>query len=63
MVTSDFICPSTTLNMMLGNLDMGGSIRVWTLQSRTIVKTIEVLCLQKLEGWTRSRATQARKLE
>ena len=39
MVTSDFICPSTTLNAMPGGLDLRGSIRVWALQPRQIVKT------------------------
>ena len=42
MVTSDFICPSTTLNAVPGNLDLRGSIRVWALQQRKIVKTIEI---------------------
>jgi selenium-binding protein 1 len=42
MVTSDFICPSTTLNAVPGNLDLRGSIRVWTLDARKIVKTIEI---------------------
>jgi hypothetical protein len=42
MVTSDFICPSTTLNAVPGNLDLRGSIRVWAFHSRKIVKTIEV---------------------
>jgi len=42
MVTSDFICPSTTLHAMPGGLDLRGSIRVWELSTRTIRKTIEV---------------------
>jgi selenium-binding protein 1 len=42
MVTSDFICPSTTLHAVPGNLDLRGSIRVWALQPRKIVKTIPV---------------------
>jgi selenium-binding protein 1 len=42
MVTSDFICPSTTLHAVPGNLDLRGSIRVWTLHNRKIVKTIQV---------------------
>src|SRR6266480_3499710 len=29
MVTSDFICPSTTLHAMPGNPDFRGSVRVW----------------------------------
>jgi selenium-binding protein 1 len=42
MVTSDFICPSTTLHVMPGGLDLRGSIRVWALHPRRIVKTIEI---------------------
>ncbi len=42
MVTSDFICPSTTLHAVPGGLDLRGSIRVWNLNARRIVKTIEV---------------------
>ena len=42
MVTSDFICPSTTLHAVPGGLDLRGSIRVWTLRQRKIVKTIEI---------------------
>src|SRR2546425_657456 len=29
MVTSDFICPATTLNATAGSLDLRGSVRVW----------------------------------
>ena len=42
LVTSDFICPSTTLNAVPGSLDLRGSIRVWELQPRRIVKTVEI---------------------
>ena len=42
MVTSDFICPSTTLHAVPGDLDLRGSIRVWSLARRSIVKTIEI---------------------
>jgi selenium binding protein SBP56 len=42
MVTSDFICPSTTLDAVPGGLDLRGSVRVWALQERTILKTIEI---------------------
>src|SRR5262245_13990233 len=42
MVTSDFICSSTTLNAIPGNLDLCGSIRVWTVAARTIERTIEL---------------------
>ena len=42
MVTSDFICPSTTLHAVPGDLDLRGSVRVWALHQRTILKTIEI---------------------
>ncbi len=42
MLTSDFICPSTTLDVVPGDLDLKGSIRVWNLRDRSIVKTITV---------------------
>ncbi len=40
MVTSDFICPSTTLHAVPGELTLRGSVRVWDFQKREIVKTI-----------------------
>jgi hypothetical protein len=40
MVTSDFICPSTTLHSSPGGLDFRGSVRVWDLRRRAIVRTI-----------------------
>jgi selenium-binding protein 1 len=43
MVTSDFICPSTTLNAMPGGLDLRGSVRVWDLHRRDILRTIDIL--------------------
>jgi hypothetical protein len=42
MFTSDFICPSTTLHAMPGGLDLRGSIRVWNLRQRTILRTIQI---------------------
>jgi selenium binding protein SBP56 len=42
MVTSDFICPSTTLNATAGDLDLKGSIRVWDLKQRRILRTITI---------------------
>ena len=42
MVTSDFICPSTTLNAMAGGLDLRGSVRVWDLAHRTILRTVPI---------------------
>ncbi|MCM3869902.1 MAG: selenium-binding family protein [Pyrinomonadaceae bacterium] len=40
MVTSDFICPSTTLHVMPGDLDLRGSVRVWNFRERKILRTI-----------------------
>jgi hypothetical protein len=42
MVTSDFICPSTTLHAMPGGLDLRGSVRVWDLRQRTILRSIQI---------------------
>ncbi len=40
MVTSDFICPSTTLHAVPGGLDLRGSVRVWDFRAREILRTI-----------------------
>ena len=40
MVTSDFICPATTLNAVSGNPELRGSVRVWDLARREILRTI-----------------------
>jgi selenium-binding protein 1 len=40
MVTSDFICPSTTLHAVPGGLDLRGSIRIWDFRERKIVRTV-----------------------
>ena len=40
MVTSDFVCPSTTLHAVPGGLDLRGSVRFWDFKRRLIVKTI-----------------------
>ena len=42
MVTSDFICPTSTLNAVAGGLDLRGSIRVWDLERREILRTIDI---------------------
>ncbi len=42
MVTSDFINPVSTLNVVPGDPELRGAIRVWDLQQRTIVRTIEI---------------------
>jgi len=40
MVTSDFICPSTTLHAVPGGLDLRGSVRVWDFRARRILRTV-----------------------
>lgn len=40
MVTSDFVCPATTLNAVPGDLTLRGSVRVWDFRSRKILRTI-----------------------
>lgn len=42
MVTSDFICPTSTLQSTPGGLDLRGSVRVWDLNRRTILRTINL---------------------
>src|SRR5262249_5324159 len=42
MVTSDFVNPVTTLNIVPGPPVLRASVRVWDLQNRTIVRTIPV---------------------
>ncbi|HJZ13559.1 MAG TPA: selenium-binding protein SBP56-related protein, partial [Acidobacteriota bacterium] len=42
MVTSDFICPSSTLASSPGELELRGSVRVWDYNKRQIVRTIDI---------------------
>jgi len=42
MVTSDFVCPTSTLHAVPGGLDLRGSIRVWDLKRRQIVRTVDI---------------------
>jgi len=42
MVTSDFICPTSTLNAVAGGLDLRGGIRVWDLERREILRTVAI---------------------
>jgi 56kDa selenium binding protein (SBP56) len=42
LVTSDFILPSSTLNSVPGDPVLRGSVRVWDLANRTIVRTITI---------------------
>ncbi len=42
MVTSDFILPDSTLNIVSGDPVLRGAIRVWDLEHREIVRTISI---------------------
>ena len=42
MVTSDFILPSSTLNVVPGSAVLRGAVRVWDFQKRKIVRTIPI---------------------
>jgi len=42
MVTSDFICPTSTLHATPGGLDLRGGIRVWDLKRREIVRSVAI---------------------
>jgi 56kDa selenium binding protein (SBP56) len=42
MVTSDFICPSSTLNAVPGELSLRGSVRVWDFKARRILRTVPI---------------------
>jgi WD40 repeat protein len=42
MVTSDFICPTSTLHSVPGGLDLRGSVRVWDLKRREILRTVDI---------------------
>jgi hypothetical protein len=42
MVTSDFLMPASTLDMIAGDPELRGSIRVWDFRKRTITRTIEI---------------------
>lgn len=40
MVTSDFVCPASTLDEVPGNPALRGSIRLWRFRRRTLVRSI-----------------------
>ena len=42
MVSSDFICPSTTLHAVKGDPVLRGSVRVWDFKARKIMRTVKV---------------------
>ena len=65
MVTSDFVCPSTTLHAVPGGLDLRGSVRVWDFRPRKILRTIAIpsaggtIDVQLIPGDRRARAYTA----
>src|SRR5262249_12501609 len=42
MVTSDFICPATTLHAVAGDPELRGSVRVWAFKQRQLLKSIHI---------------------
>ena len=42
MVTSDFVCPSTTLDSVSSGIDFRGSIRIWDLHRKEILQTVNI---------------------
>ncbi|HJZ77738.1 MAG TPA: selenium-binding protein SBP56-related protein [Vicinamibacterales bacterium] len=42
LVTSDFILPASTLNVVPGDPVLRGAIRVWDFQNRSIVRTVPI---------------------
>jgi selenium-binding protein 1 len=42
MVTSDFMMPASSLNVVPGNPLLRGSIRVWNMKRRSIVRTVTI---------------------
>lgn len=42
MVTADFLNPASTLNAVPGDIEFRHSVRVWDLDTRTIVRTIDI---------------------
>jgi len=69
MVTSDFICPSTTLHATPGELEFRAQVRVWDLKRREIVRSIAIpggagtIDVQLLPGDRQQRAYTAGMLD
>ena len=42
LVTSDFVCPTTTLDAVPGAIDFDASVRVWDFKKREIVRSISI---------------------
>src|SRR4029078_8401059 len=65
MVTSDFVCPSTTLHAAHAELAFLGGVRVWNLRQRSIVRTVMLpnasgsIDVQLIPGDPRARALPA----
>ncbi len=69
MVTSDFICPTSTLQATPGGLDLRGSVRVWDLKRREILRTVDIpgaggtIDVKLIPGDSRGRAYTAGMLD
>ncbi|HEY3055958.1 MAG TPA: selenium-binding protein SBP56-related protein, partial [Thermoanaerobaculia bacterium] len=69
MVTSDFICPTSTLQATPGDLDLRGSVRVWDLKRRAILRTVAIpgaggtIDVKLIPGDSRGRAYTAGMLD
>lgn len=69
MVTSDFICPSSTLASTPGGLELRGSVRVWDFAKRAIVRTVAIpgaggtIDVRLIPGDARGRAYTAGMLD
>jgi selenium-binding protein 1 len=69
MVTSDFICPTSTLQATPGGLDLRGSIRIWDLKRREILRTVDIpgaggtIDVKLIPGDSRGRAYTAGMLD
>ncbi len=65
MVTSDFICPSSTLHAVPGDLVLRGSVRVWSFRERKLLRTIPLpgavgtIDVQLIPGDPKARAYTA----
>ncbi len=65
MVTSDFICPSSTLHAVPGDLALRGSVRVWSFRDRRLLRTVKLpapvgtIDVQLIPGDRRARAFTA----
>ena len=69
MVTSDFICPTSTLHAVHGDLDLRGAVRVWDLKRREVLRTVMIpgaggtIDVKLIPGDARGRAYTAGMLD